>query len=373
MSTVIADLQAVAVDLQLKEPLSTSRQTYRALPYVFVRVRLADGSEGFGETRETLQITGETSDGILATILTKLRPIAIGRDAADLEGLHLALASVVDRATSAKSAVDIALYDALGKSTGLPVVALMGGASRGAITSSKAISVGETGDMVGQARRFFAAGFRTFKIKTGVDDAAELAAIDAIRKEFAGEVKLKLDANQAWSLPQAAHFLDRAERFDIQMVEQPLPAWDLAGSAQLRRRTSIPVMLDEAVHGPVDARKAIEANACDYINIKLCKTGGLYPALKVAAIAESAGVACQIGTLDTTVGSAAAVHLVHARPNIRFAEINGPSRLERDVATGFRQANGECDVVPGPGLGIAVDRAFLGFDQVNRETAVSSH
>jgi L-alanine-DL-glutamate epimerase-like enolase superfamily enzyme len=373
MSTVIKEIEAVAVDLTLREPLATSRHTYRSIPYVFVRVLLANGVVGYGEARETVQITGETGNGIVDAIRTRLRPAVLDRDAADIEGLHRAFDSVLDRATSAKSAVDIAVYDALGQSLGVPASTLMGGVPRGPIASSKAISVASTAAMVCEARSHFAAGYRTVKVKTGIDADAEYNAIAAIRAEIGAELNIKLDANQAWSLQQAARFLDRVERFDIQMVEQPLPAWDLTGSAELRRRTPIPVILDEAVHSPVDARKAIEAGACDYINIKLCKTGGLYPALKLVAVAESAGVACQIGTLDTAIGSAAAVHLVHARPSIRFAEINGPTRLERDIATGFLHADGRSDVSPGPGLGLVTELSHIGFANERRESVASPH
>jgi L-alanine-DL-glutamate epimerase-like enolase superfamily enzyme len=155
----------------------------------------------------------------------------------------------------------------------------------------------------------------------------------------------------------------------IQMIEQPLPAFDYRGSAELRRRIPMPVMLDEGVRSAQDAFKAIEAGACDYINIKLLKTGGLYPALTLVAVAESAGVACQIGTLDTTIGSAAALHLVHARPAIRFAEINGPSRLSFDLATGFILAKGQANIAPGPGLGVTIDQSRLAFDQPVTGTA----
>jgi L-alanine-DL-glutamate epimerase-like enolase superfamily enzyme len=359
----IRSIDVTIVEVPMREPLATSTHTYDVAGYVIVRLRLDDGAEGYGEARESLQITGETRESIAAAVRTTFAPSLIGRDATDFEGAHRAMNMAATGNTAAKSAIDMALFDAAGRSAGLPVSTLLGGAPRGPLASSKAISVGATAAMVDQARAFAGAGFRTLKIKTGIDEAAELAAIAAIREAVGPDVHLKLDANQAWNLPDATRFLNKAARYNIQMIEQPLPAFDYRGSAELRRRVPMPVMLDEGVRSAEDAFKAIEANACDYINIKLVKTGGLYPASKLVAVAESAGVPCQIGTLDTTIGSAAAVHLVHARPAIRFAEINGPSRVSFDLASGFVLAQGRADITPGPGLGVTIDRSRLRFDQ----------
>jgi L-Ala-D/L-Glu epimerase len=357
----IQAIRIASISIPMREPLATSLHVYDEADYVVVWLQLSDGAEGFGEARESLQITGESRDGIASSIRSELTPALIGRDADDVEGAHRAMNAACTGNTAAKSALDMALFDALGQSRGLPVSCLLGGAPRGAVDSSKAISVGATGAMVAQAKRFVDAGFNTLKIKTGLNEVAELDAIAAIRDGVGPAINLKLDANQAWSLPDATRFLSAAARYNIQMVEQPLPAFDYRGSAELRRRISMPLMLDEGVRSPQDAFKAIEAGACDYINIKLVKTGGLYPASKLVAVAESAGVACQIGTLDTTIGSAAAVHLVHARPAIRFAEINGPSRVSFDLASGFTLQNGQADIKRAPGLGIDVDRNRLAF------------
>jgi L-alanine-DL-glutamate epimerase-like enolase superfamily enzyme len=261
--------------------------------------------------------------------------------------------------TCAKSAIDMAVHDLAARLAGLPLARLLGGAPGGPIASSKAVSVAAADKMVAQAQEYVAAGFGTLKLKTGVDAAAELEAVRRVREAVGPGIAIKLDANQGWTLTDATRFLEQVERYDIFMVEQPLPVWDFAGAAELRRRTSIPVMLDEGVKSPQDALRAIDAAACDYINIKLVKTGGLHRALQVEAICAAAGIACQIGTLDTSIGSAAGWHLVHARPNIRFVEINGPTRLAWDVGTGFRVEAGAAVVADGPGLGLEIDAARI--------------
>lgn len=359
MTPRIRSVDARTVRIPMRDPLATSLHTYAALEIVVVRMVADDGTTGFGEARESLQITGETTAGIVAAVNGLLGPAVTGTDPFDMAGLHHRMDAATTGNTAAKSAVDIAAHDIAGHLSGLPVSRLLGGAPRAPVASSKAVSVGTVDAVVAQARRFVADGFQTLKIKTGVDAEAELTAIRAVREAVGPEINLKLDANQGWSLPEATWFLERAVPCDILMVEQPLPAGDLAGAAALRRRVPIPVMLDESVHSPRDALDAIAANACDYVNIKLLKTGGLHPARAVNAICAATGVACQIGTLDSSIGSAAALHLVHACPNIRFAEINGPTRLEWDVARGFRIEHGWVAVGEGSGLGVTVDTALL--------------
>jgi len=357
MSANVVRVTAHPLRIGMTDPLATSLKAYEALDSVIVRIEAADGTAGYGEARECVHITGETQPGVIAAIETVLSPAIAGLDPFDLCEAHRRMDAAIAGNSAAKSAIDIALHDLAGKQSGLAVSRLLGGGPRGPIASSKAVSVASADRMVAQARRFADAGFGTLKIKTGVDAAAEIAAIGLIRESVGPDIALKLDANQGWLLHQASRFLEAVERFDILMVEQPLPAWDFAGAAQLRSRTTIPVMLDEGVHSPRDALRAVDMAAADLINVKLLKSGGLKPATEIAAICATAGITCQVGTLDTSIGSAAAVHLVHACPVIAHAEINGPTRIAFDIATGFRVRNGYAILDDGPGLGLSVDEA----------------
>lgn len=355
----VARITATPMHLTLADPLATSKRTYGTLDVIIIRIDSACGTTGWGEAREGTHITGETLASILEAIDSHLGPAITGLEAGDLSQAHQRMNAAITGNTAAKSAIDMALHDLAGRLAGLPVSRLLGGGPGGAIASSKAVSIGSAEAMVAQARAFVAAGFRTLKLKTGLDEATERTAIGAVRAAVGPDIKLKLDANQGWSLHQATRFLASVEQHDIQMVEQPLAAWDLNGHAELRRRTPIPVMLDESVHGARHALRAIDAGAADMINIKLIKTGGLIPARDLAALCDAAGIACQIGTLDTSIGSAAAAHLVHACPAIRFAEINGPTRLARDLATGFQVSDGHAILTEGPGLGIHIDQPAI--------------
>ncbi|MCO5093129.1 mandelate racemase/muconate lactonizing enzyme family protein [Bosea sp. (in: a-proteobacteria)] len=343
-------------DTVSRDPLTTSlhagdtRQSY-----VILKLVTEGGHTGYGEAPSVPFITGETSDTMVIALRDHLVPALIGHDIRDMRGLHEAMRRVFPHGNRAAfSAVDIAAHDALGRALGVPVSVLLGGVPGGPVATSRAIGTGPVPDMVAAARRNIEAGYTTIKVKVGSDAERELAALRAIREENGPDFRLKIDANQGWTAGEALRFLDKAARHDVFVVEQPLAAGDIAGHADLRRRSSIPVMLDESIHGPDDAFRAIAAGACDYINIKLPKAGGLYPAAQIAAIAAAAGVVCQIGSLSTTIGTAAAIHLIHAHPVIALPEINWPDRLARNPAEGFVLQRGLASIPEEAGLGVAV-------------------
>jgi L-alanine-DL-glutamate epimerase-like enolase superfamily enzyme len=356
MEFTITAITARPYETFSRDPLTTSlhpgdsRQSY-----VIVKLLTKGGHVGFGEAPSVPFITGETAETMLVALRDHIGPVLIGHDIRDMCGLHEAMRRVFPHGNRAAfSAVDMAAHDALGCALGIPVSVLLGGVPRGPVATSRAIGTGTAADMAAAAQRNIAAGYTTIKVKVGGDAGQELAALHAIREENGPDFRLKIDANQGWTLTEALRFLDRAARYDILLVEQPLAAGNITGHAELRRRSSVPVMLDESIHGPDDALRAIAAGACDYINIKLPKAGGLYPAAQIATVASAAGMQCQIGSLSTTIGTAAAIHLIHAHPVIALPEINWPDRLAENPAEGFELQRGFASIPEEPGLGIAV-------------------
>jgi L-alanine-DL-glutamate epimerase-like enolase superfamily enzyme len=338
--------------LIFESPFATSRQKYFSLKVVLVRAESDHGDIGWGEVRESKTVTGETQESILSSIRNFFSASLIGCDPLDLAEVHQRMNKQLIGNNAAKSAVDMAIHDLAGKISGLGVSSILGGGHKGPVNSSKAVSANATDKMVEEAIEFVKAGYKTIKIKTGVDHQSELLAIKEIRSSVGSSIKIKLDANQAWTLTEARNFLSEAEKFDIEMIEQPLPAHNIKGHAELRKSISIPVMLDESIHCSIDLLNVIEKNATDYVNIKLLKTGGLTPAKELASLCSAAGIQCQIGSLDSSIGSAAAVNLVHSCPIIKYAEINGPSRFKNDFASGFRNINGQAVLDISSGLGI---------------------
>jgi L-alanine-DL-glutamate epimerase-like enolase superfamily enzyme len=359
MSDVIHSIRAHAIDLPLLADFVTSKKRYSSLPYVITEATSYSGRRGYGEAREATQITGETTESILGIINKQFAPALKGMNPFDIEAIHAAMNEICFGNTAAKSAVDLCVYDLMGQICQQPVCRLLGGKLKSEVQTSKAIGLGKRDAVLQEAKDLVNQGFSILKLKTGIDPEEEIKMIREIRETIGPDIRLKLDANQGWILREALKVIRAVDFCGIEVVEQPLPVSDLKGSAELRKLIDPPVMLDEGIHSPSDVIQIAESGAADMINIKLIKTGGLYPALAVNAVAEAAGMICQIGSLDTTIGSAAAAHLAMAKNNIRYAEIVGPTRLKKDVAEGLTIVGGMVRIEDGPGYGIKVDPNLL--------------
>jgi L-alanine-DL-glutamate epimerase-like enolase superfamily enzyme len=153
------------------------------------------------------------------------------------------------------------------------------------------------------------------------------------------------------------------ERLQPNYIEQPVAWWDLEGLAEVRRQTGAVIMIDEGCHGPRDVLRAVSLRAADLVNIKLMKTGGLTNAQKLNAIAETAGIPAQVGTMvESSIASAAGLHLAISTANVRTVEMGGPLMLAEDIGNAKAwYAKDRVTVPDGPGLGIEVD-----IDRVRR-------
>ena len=360
----VASVEIIPARLPLREPFVIAYGTFPDVPTVFVRVRTRDGLDGWGEATPDPLVTGETFHATAETLRRDLAPALIGRDARDREAILRALDARVEGVPAAKAALDIALHDLLGRATGQPVWALLGGRSKPALTISRVVSLGEPEAMAEAAAGHVAAGFRTVKVKVGEGERwpRDVARLAAVRAAVGPAVGIKVDVNQGWrTAGTAIAAIRECLAFRPDYLEQPVAWWDLEGLAEVRRQTGAIVMADEACHGPREALRIVQLRAADLINIKLMKCGGLLRALHLNAIAETAGIACQVGTMvEGAVASAAGLHLALALANVRTVEMGGPLMLTHDigdVATWYVRDT----ITPpdAPGLGIAVDEAAV--------------
>ena len=193
-------------------------------------------------------------------------------------------------------------------------------------------------------------------MKVGIDPSLDVARLAAIRQAVGPEVRIRIDANQAWSPKQAVRLLNQRQDkgLDIELVEQPVKAHDYEGLKYVTERSYVPVLADEAVFSVEDALKIVQMQASDLINIKLMKCGGLTNALKIATLAEVCGVECMIGCmLEAKVSVNAAVHLACARKIITRVDLDGPVLCSEDPVEGGAVFNEkEITVSDAPGLGV---------------------
>jgi L-alanine-DL-glutamate epimerase-like enolase superfamily enzyme len=331
----ITAIDVIPVKLPLREPFVISYATYPDVRSVLVCLRSSDGLVGWGEATPDPNVTGETWSGTAATLRDDLAPALIGRDARDREAALLALDARVEGVPSAKAALDMALHDLLGHALGTPVWALLGGRSKPHLTISRVVSLKAPETMAEDAAKHVADGFRTVKVKVGdgTNWRLDAARIAAVRAAIGPDIGLKIDANQGWETAGVAIAAIHAILpHHPDYVEQPVAWLDLEGLAEVRRQTGATIMVDEGCHGPRDVLRVAALRAADLVNIKLMKFGGLLGALRLNAIAETAGIVAQIGTMvESSIASAAGLHLALALSNVRTVEMGGPLMLSEDL------------------------------------------
>ncbi len=360
----IAAIDVVPVRLPLREPFAIAYATYPDVLSVLVRVRTEDGAEGWGEATPDPNVTGETWASTTAMLRGDLAPALLGHHAWDRDGAAARLDARVEAAPAAKAALDIALNDLVARALGIPLWVLLGGRSKPQIEISRVVSLGTPEAMAEAAARHVADGFTTVKLKVGDPTSPHLdaARVAAVRAAVGPEIGIKIDANQGWKTPGTAIRAVHAMAASMPAyVEQPVAAWDLEGLAEVRRQTGATIMVDEGCHGPRDLLRVVALRAADLVNIKLMKTGGIGPALRLNAIAEVAGIGAQVGTMvESSIASAAGLHVATALANVATVEMGGPLMLAADIgdlASGYH--GNRIELPDGPGLGVQLDLASV--------------
>jgi L-alanine-DL-glutamate epimerase-like enolase superfamily enzyme len=359
----ITGIEIIPVKLPLVEPFVISYGTFPDVESVLVRVETDAGLSGWGEGTPDPIVTGETFGGVVET-LKVLAPALLGRDPRDRDGAMRALDARAGHAPAAKAALDIALHDLVGKASGLPLWALLGGRTKPHLTISRVVSLKSPEEMAADAVKHVESGFRTVKLKVGVFDdvRADIRRVAAVREAVGDAIGIKIDVNQGWRTAGVAIQGARGvAAYHPEYVEQPVDWRDLEGLADVRRASGLAIMADEAIHDARDALRAVQLRACDLINIKLMKTGGLLGALRLNAVAATAGYTCQVGTMvESSIASSAGLHLALALENVQTVEMGGPLMLAEDIGPLRAHYDRDRVTVPdGPGLGLDPDERVI--------------
>ncbi|MGC9529099.1 MAG: mandelate racemase/muconate lactonizing enzyme family protein [Candidatus Bipolaricaulaceae bacterium] len=347
-------------DIPLKAPFRIVLGVTEVAHNLFVRLETDAGAWGMGEGSPFSAIVGETQATCLAAART-LAKLLIGKDPLDVEGRLGELAAALPHNTTVRSAFDMALYDLLGKVAGLPLYQLFGGTAR-ELSTDNTVGIDAAPAMAARAAEIARRGFPAVKVKVGTSPEEDAERVRQVREAVGPNLPIRIDANQGWDKVAAERALRLMAPMEVQYCEQPVAAWDLAGMRRVRRASPIPIMADESLFGARDALRLIAAEACDYFNIKLSKSGGLHEGLRIAAVAHAAGVPCMVGCMsETRLALTAAAHLASARPVIQFQDLDSADMHASDPVVGgitYREG-GRIDLPDGPGLGAEIDPAFL--------------
>jgi L-Ala-D/L-Glu epimerase len=369
MALPITDISAFALRLPFISEFRIARGSVGSptagAPHIYVRVTAEDGTVGWGEARPSHRWSYETEESVLTTIRSYLAPALLGRNVFDLAGIHRAMHTEIAPGLTvgqpiAKSAIDIAVHDLLGRHLGIGLSDVLGSHGPRDVALSWLISTTDPGEAADLAADASARGYRGLKVKVGVQVEHDLDLLAAV-KRAAPAAYLWVDANGSYDVAQAKRLARGMAAIGIDVLEQPLPANDLAGLRSLRAAMDLPLALDESVCSGADLIAALRHEALDMLVIKISKMGGLWPARRMMEMAGEAGVdLLGSGLTESRLGLAAGATLFSAFGLRHPVDLNGPQFLGDDpVAVGPVIADGVIHLPDGPGLSTTLDRDKL--------------
>lgn len=357
----ITSIEIYKLAIPLKEPFVISLGTQFNADNVLVIIRTNEGISGFGECSPYMSINGESMDTCyivaqyLATALKGKNPLAI-------EDCITAMDKVIYGNTSIKSAFDIALYDIAAKHSNMPLYQFLGGTKNKVITTDMTVGIGSPEKMANDALRFKEAGFPAVKVKLGQTTELDVERIKAIRTAVGNELPLRIDANQGWTVDTAITTLQALSPYNIEHCEEPIARWNFMELPKVRAASPIKIMADESCCTNHDADRLATLNACDYFNIKLGKSGGIFNALKIVEVGNKHNIKMQVGSfMESRLATSAFVHFTYCSNAIVHFDLDTPLMMAEDpVENGLQYvANGVVEIDDTPGIGASIDAAYL--------------
>jgi L-alanine-DL-glutamate epimerase-like enolase superfamily enzyme len=351
----ITRFEAWPVEMRLSQPYTIAYDTLDRAVNLFVRIEAGGRLQGFGCAAPDPQVTGEEPKAVLRALREIAGPAIAGSDplrhAMLMERLRKPLADF----PSARAAVDMALYDIMGRQAGLPVWRLLGGYRR-RIRTSVTIGILPLDETLDAARNLIATGFRCIKLKGGLDVEQDIERVIGVREAVGPEVELRFDANQGYSVADALRLVQATRQAKLELLEQPTPKGETDLLGRVTRDAPIPVMADESLVTLRDAFRIARRDLADMVNVKLMKVGGIAEALQVNAVARSARLEVMVGCMDeAALGIAAGLQFALARPNVVYADLDGHLDLLDDPSAGsVRIERGTLIASERPGLGAEV-------------------
>ena len=353
--------------------------------YVIIKLHTDEGLIGFGEAPvlkdwggDHGKYFGETPQTTIHIINDILAPALAGQDPGRFEALHALMDKAVKGYPYCKAAIDAALYDVVGKKFAIPAYQLLGGLVRERVPIAHSLGLMEIDKAVDEAMQAKAEGVKTIKLKAGVEQKRDIELVRRIREAIGPELNICVDANQGYPTAKAAVKVTNAmAEYNLLYMEQPVEG--IEQMAEVARRVDTPIMADESAWTPQDVIEIIQKKAADMVSIYTTKPGGMFKAKKVAAVAEAAGLKCNVnGSVETGVGNAANLHLAASTGVVTYGcvvPVSTPKGKGKGGIAGiyyqddiivepFAYSDGDIVVSPKPGLGIELDEDKLKYYRI---------
>lgn len=342
------------------EPFVIATGTMHFAQNVLIRIYTDAGIYGVGECSAFPMIVGETQETCLA-MAKDFAQILKGKNPLEIPERMQDLLAYADHNATIKSAFDMALFDIAAKNAKLPLYQFLGGQKK-TIETDMTIGIDTPEGMAQTALKYQQNGCRIIKIKLGKKVNEDIERVKQIRAAVGDEMILRLDANQGWSFDDALFALGELADQNIEFCEQPMRTWFDDQLPELNLNSPIKLMADESCYNHHDARKLINSQACEYINIKFSKSGGILEAQKIHEEALKHGVKCMIGSmLESRIALTANLHFALASPNVVFFDLDTCllGHLVDPVIGGLTYDGYFLDVPETIGIGADADEGFL--------------
>ncbi len=328
--------------------------------FALVEVQSDEGVAGYGEASVVPVWSGESQESASHAISNILAPAVIGKDPRHIAACLEVMDRVLIGNPFTKAAIEMALFDLTGKTLGVPAAALLGGARRtGNIPLKFSIGAFEPDRAAQVAAGAVNLGLRAVKVKVGLNVKQDLKRVQAVRSAVGEGFPVAVDGNGGWTVPETLAALPGLEKCGVIALEQPLRRGDFRGCAAIRKRTAIPLMLDESIFTVQDALEAIRQEACDLISIYPGKNGGLLRSMAIAELAAAAGLRCVIGSnLEMDIATASMLTLASVAPALADSvrhDIIGPLYYEETMLKQAIRYEDGCAWAPLESAGLGVE------------------
>jgi L-alanine-DL-glutamate epimerase-like enolase superfamily enzyme len=361
MQLQITSIELYKLSIPLKQPFVISLGPQYDADNIVVVINTNAGIKGWGECSPYMSINGESMDTcfIVGQYLAKALK---GKDSLQIEECTKAMDRIITRNESIKSAFDMALYDIAAQHAGLPLYKFLGGEKNKIISTDMTVGLDSPEKMASDAAEYKAAGFPSIKVKLGTTTVEDVNRIKAIRAAIGDELPLRIDANQGWSVETAIATLQALKEFGIEHCEEPIARWNFMALPQVRKNSPIKIMSDESCFDEHDALRLAKLNACDYFNVKLGKSGGIFHALKILEVAKEHNLKLQVGCfMESRLAITALVHFAYSSDLIVHYDLDTPLMLKEDPVVGGMTFldNGIVEIDEAFGIGATIDEAYL--------------
>ncbi len=343
-------------DLGNKRPYTIAFKTVSDVAAVFVHLELEEGLYGIGAGNPSQQVVGESIEDTENAVSGSKLDFLLGRDIREFHTLLKEVQKNMPKTPAARAAVDIALHDAFTKYLRVPLVRFLGQSIQ-TLPTSVTIGIKGVEETLDDVREYVGLGFNVMKVKTGHSVEVDVERIARLHEEFGDRILVRVDANQGYDRAGLEKFYKETSHMKVELIEQPVPADEVSLLKSLPEEIKRIIAADESVKSPYDAFRLADAPAaCGIFNIKLMKSGGVYPGLEIATVAQYSATELMWGCNDeSAVSITAALHASLSSPMTKYLDLDGSLDLETDcVSGGFTIDNGYMKVTDSPGLGVSL-------------------